>query len=332
MAWWMRRREFIITVLGGLGSVRCGRAQPSQRIPLIGVLWHAGNAQEEAIYLAALEAGLRDLGYVDGRSIHLEHRFPNEEPRRFESMAAELVALKIDILVAASRPAAMAAHRATTTIPTVFVVVPDPVGTQLVKSLAHPGGNITGLTNIAVELSAKRLALLKEVLPQIGRVALMVNANDEQGTRRYTEETMAGATALGLQVQPIGLRTVQDMEKGFDRAIHGRCDAVVTVADGLFYQGREIASQCALKRRLPLMMITREMLDAGALMTYGPDHQEIFRRAATYVHKILKGEKPADLPVEQPTRFQFLINLRTARTLGLEIAPTMLARADGVVE
>jgi len=328
----MRRREFITTVLGGIGWPLCAQAQQRVKVPRVGVLWHAGNAQEEEIYLSAFQRGLNDLGYVEGRTITLEHRFPNEEPERFASMAAELVALRVDVLVAASRPAAMAAHRATTTIPIVFIVVPDPVGTKLVASLARPGGNITGLTNIAVELSAKRLALFKDALPLVSRVALLVNANDELGMHRYIEETRAAGNALALEIKPVGIRSVGDIEKAFDQIVEERCGGVITVADGLFYQGRVVVAQSALTRRLPLMMITREMLQAGALMTYGPDHQEIFRRSAMYVHKILNGERPAELPVEQPTKFQFLINLKTAKALGLEIAPMLLARADEVIE
>ena len=328
----MRRREFIITILGGIGWPLCAQAQQRVKIPRVGVLWHAGSAQEEAIYLSAFQRGLSELGYVEGRTITLEHRFPNEEPDRFVSMAAELAALKVDVLVAVSRLSAIAAQRATTSIPIVFVVVPDPVGTKLVGSLARPGGNITGLTNIAVELSAKRLALFKDALPHLSRVALLVNANDERGMHRYIDETRAAGNALALEVQPIGIRSVGDFEKAFDEIAERRCEGVITVADGLFYQGRVAVAQSALARHLPLMTITREMLQAGALMSYGPDHQEIFRRSPIYIDKILKGEKPAELPVEQPTKFQFLFNLKTAKALGLEVAPMLLARADEVIE
>jgi putative ABC transport system substrate-binding protein len=262
----------------------------------------------------------------------LEHRFPNEQPERFVSLAAELAALRVDVLVAVTRPAAMAAQRATTTIPIVFIVVPDPIGTKLVSSLARPGGNITGLTNIAVELSAKRLALFKEAFPRMTRVALLVNANDEQGMHRYIDETRTAATALGLDVQPVGVRSVGDFEQACDSIVEARSDGIITVADGLFYQGRAAIAHSALRRRLPLLVISREMLQADALMSYGPDVPEIFRRAAAYVDKILKGESPAELPVEQPTKFEFLINLKIAKALGLEVAPTVLSLADEVIE
>ena len=310
----MRRREFIITILGGIGWPLCAQAQQRVKIPRVGVLWHAGSAQEEAIYLSEFQRGLSELGYVEGRTITLEHRFPNEEPDRFVSMAAELAALKVDVLVAVSRLSAIAAQRASS-IPIVFVVVPDPVGTKLVGSLARPGGNITGLTNIAVELSAKRLALFKDALPHLSRVALLVNANDERGMHRYIDETRAAGNALALEVQPIGIRSVGDFEKAFDEIAERRCEGVITVADGLFYQGRVAAAQSALARRLPLMTITREMLQAGALMSYGPDHQEIFRRSPIYIDKILKGEKPAELPSSSRPSFSFFSISRLPRHL-----------------
>jgi ABC-type uncharacterized transport system substrate-binding protein len=275
---------------------------------------------------------LKAVGYVEGKTIALEHRFPNEIPERFVSLAAELAALKPDVLVAVTRPAAVAAQRATTTIPTVFIVVPDPVGTKLVSSLARPGGNITGMTHIAVELSAKRLAFFKEAFPGASRAALMVNASDPLGMRRYSDESHAAAAALGMIVQPVEVRSLADFEAAFDKIVAQRLDGVLVPADGLFYQGRVQLAQSALQRRLPLVVYSRETLEAGALMSYGADQRAIFRRAAVYVDKIRKGERPADLPVEQPTRFEFLVNLKTAKALGLEVPPTLLARADEVIE
>jgi len=330
----MRRREFI-SLLGGAAAAwpHTARAQqPTRKIPRVGVLWHAGSAEEEAIYLGALSEGLKALGYVDGKTIALDHRFPNEMPERFVSLAAELAALKPDVLVAVTRPAAIAAQRATTTIPTVFIVVPDPVGMKLVNSLARPGGNITGLTHIAVELSAKRLAYFKEAFPSASRAALLVNANDPQGMRRYIDESQIAAGALGITVQPVEVRSLGDFEAAFDQIVADRLEGVVVPADGLFYQGRGRLAQSALQRRLPLVVYSRETLEAGALMSYGADQRAIFRRAGVYVDKILKGERPADLPVEQPAKFEFLINLKTAKTLGLTIAPAVLARADEVIE
>src|SRR5450631_2224469 len=213
----MRRREFV-TLLGAFTLPLVARAQqPTKKVPRVGVLWHAGSAEEETIYLGALVEGLKDLGYIDGKTIALEHRFPNEKPERFVSLASDLAALKPEVLVAVTRPAAMAAQRATTTIPIVFIVVPDPVGAKLVNSLARPGGNITGLTHIALELSGKRLALFKEAFPRMTRVALLVNANNQQTTQRYIDETKIAATALGLDVQPVEVRSLGDFEKAFDK-------------------------------------------------------------------------------------------------------------------
>jgi putative ABC transport system substrate-binding protein len=333
----VRRREFI-TLLGGAAAASTSlwplqtRAQRGGRIPRVGVLWHAGSAEEEAIYLGALQQGLNGLGYIDGKTIALEQRFPNEIPERFEKMATELAALKVDVLVAVSRPSAVAAQRATTTIPIVFIVVPDPVGTKLVNSLARPGGNITGLTHIAVELSAKRLACFKEAFPRASRAALLVNANDRDGMRRFIDEFEVAAVALGVTVKPVEVRSLGDFEAAFDKIVAERLEGVLVPADGLFYQGRARLAQAALQRRLPLIVYSRETLEAGALMSYGSDQRTIFRRAAVYVDKILKGEKPADLPIEQPTRFEFLVNLKTAKALDLTLPEMSLLRADEVIE
>jgi putative tryptophan/tyrosine transport system substrate-binding protein len=296
------------------------------------VLWHAGSAEEEAIYLGALLEGFKELGYVDGKTIVLEHRFPNEIPERFVSLAVELAALKPDVLVAVTRPAAIAAQRATATIPIVFVVVPDPVGTKLVNSLARPGGNVTGLTHIAVELSGKRLAFFKEAFPRASRVALVLNGNDVPGMQRYIDEFQTAAVALSVSVRPVEVRSLGDFESAFDTIFAERLDGVILPADGLFYQGRMRLAQLALQRRLPLVVYSRETLEAGALMSYGADLRTIFRRAAVYVDKIIKGERPGDLPVEQPTKFEFLVNLKTAKALDLMFPEMLLARADEVIE
>jgi putative tryptophan/tyrosine transport system substrate-binding protein len=328
----MRRREFI-TLLGAFALPLAARAQqPTKKTPRVGVLWHAGSAEEEAIYLGALLEGLTGLGYIDGKTIALEHRFPNEQPERFVSLAAELAALKPDVLIAVTQQAAVAAQRATTTIPIVFIVVPDPVGVKLVNSLSRPGGNITGLTHIAVELSGKRLAVFKEAFPRMTRVALLVNANNPQTTKRYIDETNTAATGLGLDVQPVEVRSLTDFDQAFDRIVEGHLEGVAVPADPLFYQGRSLMAQTAIIRRLPLMVYSRETLEAGALMSYGTDQRRIFRRAAVYVDKILKGEKPADLPVEQPTKFEFLINNKTAKAIGYTISESLLLRADEVIE
>jgi putative ABC transport system substrate-binding protein len=328
----MQRREFITLLSGAAVWPLSAHAQQRGKVPRVGVLWHAGSAEEEAIYLNAFQQGLDGLGYIDGRTVTLEHRFPNEQAERFVSLAAELVGLRVDVLVVVTGLAAAAAQWATTAIPIVFILVPDPIGTKLVSSLARPGGNITGLTNLSVELSAKRLAIFKEVLPRVTRVALLVNPTDKQGMQRYIDETKAAATSLGLDVQPVEVQSVGDFEQALDSVVEGRLEGALTVLNGVFYQGRSLIAQAAIARRLPLMVLSRETLQAGGLMSYGADLPAIFRRAAAYVDKLLKGAKAADLPVEQPTKFEFLINLKTAKALGLEISSMMLSRADEVIE
>jgi putative ABC transport system substrate-binding protein len=314
----MRRREFIGSLIGTVVAwPLAASAQESKGVPRVGVLWHAGNAEEEAPYLRPFEQGLKDLGYFDGRTIKLERRFPNEIPERFEALAAELAALKVDVLVAVTDRAAVAAQHATTTIPIVFFAS-DPIGSKLVNSLARPGGNITGLTTISEELSGKRLSLFKEALPHMTRVALLVEANDQQSIDQY----QTAASALGVSVHPVEVRSREEFGPAFDRIPPA----------GLLGQSRTLLARLALMRRLPLMVGTRAYLEPGALMSYGPDTPAIFRHMAVYVDKILKGKKPADLPVEQPTKFELVVNLKTAETLGLTIPQSILFRADEVIE
>jgi len=329
----MKRRDFI-TLLGGfaVSSPLAAHAQRPKTLPKVGVLWHAGSAEEEAIYIRALNQGFNDLGYIDGKTVALDHRFPAEQPDRFASLAVALAAVPVDVLVAVTQAAAQAAARATTKIPIVFTVVPDPVGSKLVNSLARPGGNITGLTNIASEIAAKRVQLLKEAFPGIKRVTLLVNPNDEKATRGFIDEATTSGTALGLDVQTLEVRSLEDFKNGFDRMGVSGSEAVITAPNGLFFQNRVLAAQLAVAHHLPLMVVSRETLEGGALLSYGPDFQAIFRRTAVYVDKILKGEKPADLPVEVPTKFQFLINLRTAKALGITLSESLLLRADEIIE
>lgn len=329
----MKRRDFIV-LFGGIAATWpfASGAQVRKSMPRIGVLWHAGSAEEEAIYMRALNEGLSDLGYIDGKSIILEHRFPDERPERFASMASELAAMPVDILVAVTQPAALAAARASKSIPIIFTHVPDPINAQLVSSLARPGGNITGLTNIAAEIASKRVQLLKEAFPQTRRITLLVNPSDDKAMNRFVDEAKASALALGLEVHIVGLRSVEEFEVGFKRVVENGSEGLITMPNGLFYQGRARAGQLAIANKIPLMVVSRETLESGALMSYGPDFQAIFRRTAIYVDKILKGEKPARLPVELPTKFQFLVNLRTAKALGITIPESFLLRADEVIE
>jgi putative ABC transport system substrate-binding protein len=329
----MRRREFI-TLLGGGAAAwpLVAGAQQSRHLPVVSLLWHAGSAEEEAVYLGAVRQGLSDHGYVEGQNVTLENRFPAEIPERFVSLAAELAALNVNVLVAINRIAALAAQRATTTIPIVFVAVPDPVGSKLVASLAHPGGNITGLTNFAYDLTAKRVEFLKAVVPTVSHVALLVNPNDRDSAKTYIEESYAAANKLGLILQPVEVRTPSDLLSAFSKTIDDQVDGVVVSQDGLFYAARKVIADLALARKLPLAVYSRETVDAGALLSYGPSNYRIFRASGAYIDKILKGAKPVDLPVEQPTKFEFIINLKTAKALGLDLSPILLSRADEVIE
>lgn len=326
----MLRREFIVLIGGAYLSPIAAVAQHSGKVPKVGVLWHAGSAEEEGPYFKALTEGFRDLGYVEGRNIKLEHRFPNEMPERFKSMASELVALNVDVLVSVGNGASYAKN-ATTTIPVVFMLIPDPVGSKLVSSIARPGGNATGLSNFAAELIGKRLQFLREIVPGLSRVAQLVNPN-VQASRLHIEVTRSAAAKLGLTVQTFEARTVQELEPAFEAMATAGMQAVTVNPEGVPFQGRAIIGNLALVRRLALCAYSKETFESGALISYGTDHAAICRRAPVYVDKILKGAKPSELPVEGPTTFELFVNLRTAQALGLTIPPLILAQANEVIE
>jgi putative tryptophan/tyrosine transport system substrate-binding protein len=327
----LRRREFITLLAAATATWPLPAHAQEKRVPKIGVLWHAANAEEEGPLFKGLVEGFRTLGYVEGRNIRLEHRFPNEISERFKRMATELVASNVDALVGAATQAALALRNATKTIPVVFMFIPDPVAIKLVDSLARPGGNVTGLSNFSSDLIGKRLQLLREAVPRLSRVALLVNP-DSQISRRYIEAAQAAAPALGLAVQTFEVRLLDEFEPAFDAMSKAAMQAVSINADGLIYQAKEMLAKLALARRMALVAYSRETFDAGALMSYGPDNIVATHRAAAFVDKILKGAKPADLPVEQPTKFELRINLKTAKALGLTIPSTVLLRADQVIE
>jgi putative tryptophan/tyrosine transport system substrate-binding protein len=328
----MRRRDFIKVVGGGVVPwALAARAQSSRRVPRIGVLWHAGSAAEEGRYYTGLVDGLRGLGYLDGISIILEHRFPNEMPERFRNMAAELVSLDVDVLVSVGSQTAFYARDATKMIPIVFILVPDPVGSKFVMSLARPGGNATGLTHFAADLIGKRLEFLRETSPGLARVALLVNP-DTEVVRLYTNVTDSIAQKLGLSNHTFSARSRDELEPAFDAMVKMGMQAVTINSEGLAYQQREFIAQLAIARRLPLSVWSRETLEAGALMSYGADQPAMCRRAAAFVDKILKGAKPADIPVEEPANIEFLLNKKTAKALGLTFPHTLLAAATEVIE
>ena len=329
----MKRREFF-GVLSGAASLLSASAfaQQPRKIHRIGVLWHGANAEQEAIYLAALRQGLLDFGYVEGQNIVLEMRFPAEQYERFFVLAAELAQQNVDVLVCATAIAAVACHRATTTIPIVGVNVADPVGRKLVASLNRPGGNLTGLSNIAVELTGKRIELAKELIKDLSRVALLVNAADETGSRAYIAEGDAAGRRLGVAVVPVGVRDANDLEGAISKISTDNFQAIVVTHDGLFYVQRKRLADLALERRLPTIGFASEQWEAGLLATYGPNVPTLYRRAGAFIDKILKGANPTDLPVEQPVEFELLINLRTAKAIGITVPPTFLARAYNVID
>jgi ABC-type uncharacterized transport system substrate-binding protein len=327
----MKRRDFI-TLLGGAAAAwpLAARGQQAGKIPTVGYLWHAGSPQEEVPYFGALQEGFARLGYVDGRNIKLEHRFPNETPEHFKSMAAELVSLNVDVLMGGAT-ASPYLRDATTKIPIVFMFVPDPVGMKLVQSIARPGGNITGLSNFGRDVAGKRLQLLKEIVPGLSRVALLINS-DQQTTPVFVEVMGAAADQLGLVLQTFDARSLQEIEPAFDAMARAGMQAVTPVQGGLFYQARIVIPKLAIARRLSMLAYSKETFEYGALLSYAADQVEMCRRSAVYADKILKGAKPADLPVEQPTKFEFLINLKTAKALGLDVPVHLQQIADEVIE
>ena len=304
-------------------------AQQSPKIPRIGVLWHAGNEEEETIYLGALRQGFTEIGYVEGKNFVLENRFAGEQYERFNNLATELAAAKVDVLVAVTLPAARAAQQATTTIPVVFVVVSDPVGFKLVESLARPGRNMTGLSNVSVDLSGKRLEIFKEAIPALSQVTFLSNPSYAL-TPRLLDDYRTAARSLGLPVQELQAPTPDAIEPAL--ASVAKRSGLVLIPDAMFFNERKRIAELALAHGLPSCCWVDDMTNAGLLMSYGANLSSQFRRAAAYVDRILKGAKPADLPVEQPTKFELVINLKTAKALGLTMPRSLLLSADEVIE
>jgi len=283
----------------------------------------------------AFQQGLRELGYVEGQNIRIEYRYTDAPLQgdidRMAQLAAELVRLKPDVLVVSITEAALAARSVTRTIPIVMANAADPVGAGLVSSLAHPGGNITGLTRLAPELVGKNLQILKEAVPETTRVAVLANPKNPLSAMMVADAQNAART-LGVQLKIVEARTPAEVERAFSSSQTDRVGALLLFPDGTFYLNRTHIVGLALKYRLPAIFQNREFADGGGLLSYGPSSAGNYRRAATYVDKILKGTKPADLPVEQPTKFELVINLKTARALGLTIPQTLLLRADQVIQ
>ena len=318
----------LVAVLFALCS-SAGAQQPTE-IPRIGYLATAP-ASAITARVKAFRQGLRELGYVEGKNIVIEQRYAEDKLDRLSALAAELVSLKVDIIVTGGPSPTRAAKEATTTIPIVMTQVGDPVATGFVASLARPGGNATGLTIIAPELDGKRLELLKEAFPKVTRVAFFWRIGGPRGNLPFSD-TEAVAKGLGLQLQSLGVRGVDDFAAAFETAKRIGIEAILTSPNPTINTVRDQLVDFAAKNRLPAMYAVPEFVDAGGLMSYAPSYGDLFRRAATYVDKILKGAKPADLPVEQPTKFEFIINLKAAKQIGLTIPPNVLARADRVIK
>ena len=325
----MRRREFIILVGGAVVAWPLApNAQQPGKLPTIG---HVGSAPRmgESQRDAALLQRLRELGWIEGRTLAIEYRWAENRFDRYDEIAAAFVRLKVDVIVTFGT-AVPAFKQATSAIPIVFAIDADPVGRGLVASLARPGGNVTGLSLQSTDVVGKRLELLREVLPDVRQLAVMANAGFP-GAVQEAGEVRAAAPKLGLEVIPSEIRRAEDIAFAFD-AFRGRADALYICGDLLVFTNRVRINTLAAGARLPTLHGTREFSEAGGLMSYGVNYVDMYRRAGDYVDKILRGTKPADLPVEQPTRFEFVINLTTAKALGLAISPTMLARADEVIE
>jgi len=307
-----------------------GEAQQAGKMPRIGVLAAAPLSANPA-RIKAFREGLGELGYVEGKSIVIEWRFLEDKGDRLPALAVELTRLKVDVLVAFGPASTQAAKEATNTIPIVMAQVNDPIGAGFVASLARPGGNITGLSVMAPELSGKKLELLKEIVPKLSRVAVF-GTSTLPGNAQSVKETELAAKTLGLQLQYLGVEDPKDLDTAFRNAVSWRAHAIIVLQSPVFGSRRKALAELAVKNRLPAMYPHSDYMDAGGLMFYGPSISDLFRRAATYVDKILKGAKPADLPVEQPTKFELVVNLKTAKALGLTIPPSVLLQADRVIE
>jgi putative ABC transport system substrate-binding protein len=326
----IERRAFIL-LLGGAAAAwpLAARAQQAGKLPTIGFLG-GGTPASQRTWAAAFVQRLRELGWSEGRTVAVEYRWGEGRTESYAEIAAEFVRLKVDIVLAAGTEPALAAKQATSVIPIVFSTAGDPVGTGLVASLARPGGNVTGLSNLGSNLAAKRLQLLREFFPNFSRLAVMANAGYSGGVTEMGEIDAAVRT-LGIAVVPLMIRRTEDFSPAFE-ALKNRAEALYVVGDPLMNLNRMRINTFALIARLPTMFPQREYVEAAGLMSYGPNFPDLNRRAAEYVDKILRGAKPGDLPVEQPTKFDLVINLVTAKALGLDVPPTLLTRADEVIE
>ena len=323
----MKRRTFVGQAGIALLAIAPGAAaQPARGIHRVGFLSHSQQPWDEGF-----RAGLHDLGYRTEDNLKIEYRYAEGKTERLLGLATDLVRIKVEVILSGGTQATIAARQSTATLPIVMAVTADPVGSGFVASLARPGGNITGLTSSSSELSGKRLALLKEIVPTLKRVGVLWNSTNRDNTTQLSEARSA-ATALDVELRPVDVGSANDLDRAFSTLVGWRPHALYTLGDSVFANGRRRIIEFATQNRLPSMFSTRETVDAGGLVAYGTSFFDLFRRAATYVDKILKGAKPGDLPIEQPTKFELAINVKTAKALGLTIPPSVLARADAIVQ
>jgi len=320
----------VTLILSLLTAPLTSTAQQAAKVPRLGLLI-PGSSSAFAPRIEAFRYGLRDLGYVEGRNITMEYRFAEGQDDRLPALVAELIRLQVDIIVTDGEAAIRAAQHATTTIPIVMAVSGDPVGIGHVASLARPGGNITGLSFMQPEVSGKRLELLQEAVPTLSHVAVLWNPDVPVSTLGF-KETQTAAHALGLQLQSLEVRGPDEFDQAFAAMTSEHADALVVLSNPLFFEHRRQLAELAVKHRLPAIFLFREYVEAGGLMAYGANLNDMWRRAASYMDRILKGTKPADLPVEQPVKFELFINLKTAKALGVTIPPTLLFQADEVIQ
>jgi putative tryptophan/tyrosine transport system substrate-binding protein len=329
----MKRRTFLQT-LGGVALApafgRAAAAQQFRKVWRVGML-DTASATLNAANIAAFKAGMQQHGYVEGFNLVIDYRSPDGRIERLPELVAELIRLKCDVLVTRGTPPALAAKAATRTIPIVMASVGEPVEAGLVESLSRPGGNITGLSAFVTQLTQKRIELLKELAPSIARIGSLDNMGNASVPAQW-DETKLAAQALGLEALMFDVRKPEDIAPSFDAAVAKRVDAFAVGNDSVTLAGRREIAELAAKHRLPTVYATREFVDAGGLLSYAANYPDLYRRAAAYVDKILKGAKPADLPVEQPTKLEIVINLKAAKALGITVPGTLIARADEVIE
>ncbi len=328
----MRRRTFLGILAGSLlAAPRAAESQVAGKVYRIGLLDYSVPDPARQIWWNTFRQRMRELGYVDGQDVTFEPRFAQSDDDRVQTLAAELVGLKVDLIVTAGQNAAIAAKQATSALPIVMATGSDPVALGLVTSLRQPGGNVTGMTSINSELAAKRLDLVKTIAPRASRVAMLWDRRDV-ASRLGVQETEAAGKAAGLVIQSVPVGSDSGLEAVFAGVARGGAGALIISSTARLFTSRKRFAELAVKHRLPTVVGAREYAEAGGLVSYGTDYPDLFRQAATFVDKILKGAKPADLPMEQPTKFELVINLKTAKALGLTIPPILLQRADQVIE